>query len=237
MGSRGVIRSDYGGWVLLEVLAAVAVLAILVGPLAAGVIAILERGADTERQADSVGASDREDADVWVWGDRALEAVWSPGPGLRVQIAATADVSDAVVGFWADGWLVAQVSPTDTGQVAMDGPRWVDRAGQELVIRVRRADGPWGPPWRTLVPDVTGVAAAPAGGPEMGFGGEAVVHAPVAANPQFGLEGNSGYLVPGPSGSPFFATLVPAGPAGVRLDTTVGQSWLSEPGRGVDVYF
>jgi hypothetical protein len=206
MGTRGVIRRDPNGWVLLEVLAAVALLAILVGPLVTGVIAILERGADTERQADGVSASHPEGADVWVWGDRALEAVWSPGPVLRVEVAATDVVSDAVVGFWAEGWLIGEVSPTESGEATLGGSTWVGRAGQELVIRVRRADGPWGPPWRTLVPDVTGAAVAPAGGHETGFVGEAVVHSPVAANPQFGLEGNAGSLVPGPSGSPFFAT-------------------------------
>jgi type II secretory pathway pseudopilin PulG len=227
-----------GGWVLLEVMAAVAVFAILVTSLVSGFLGVVERGARTEQQADGLGAAGLQSDSAWTWGDRALEAAWSPGPILNVRIAATGGMADAVVGVWADGWLMGEVSPNDSGRVILGASTWADRDGQELVIRAREADGTWGPPWRTFVPDVTGIlVAAPGGVIADQSGGEATVHPPFAANPRFNMSGSGGAIVSGPSGTPFFATLIPPGPALVSLDGGACQSWLSEPGRGVDVYF
>lgn len=233
MSTRGA-----DGWVLLEVMAAVVVFAILIASLAAGFLAVIERGAGTERQADRLSPGELQGESAWTWGDRALEAAWMPGPTLNLRVATAGPISDTVVGVWTDGWLLAQVSPVENGWVNLGASIWTDRDGQELVIRVRQGDGPWGPPWRSIVPDLTGIAVGPAGGVVTGSaGGAATVHPPFAANPRFDMDGSSGEIVAGPSGSPFFATLIPTGPAAVMLDGAERQSWLSEPGRGLDVYF
>ncbi len=225
------------GWVLIEVLAAVTVLAILVGVMAAGVIGIIDRGGRTERQADGLGLHDAGAAQAWTWGDRALRAAWSPGPLLRMRIATAGAVSDAVIGFWADGWLVAEVGAGEDGEAAIGGATWMGKKGRELVIRVRQDDGPWGPPWRTLVPDVTGIVdSTPDGVPEGLTNAEAVVHPRFAGNPRFEMDRSGAEIVAGPSGLPFLTDLSPVGPTEVKLDDA-GQWWLSEPGRGLDVYF
>ena len=233
-----MIRTHNSGWVLLEVLAAVAVLVILVGPLVSGVVAIIERGARTELQADGLGSVSVSNQEAWTWGDRAFDVAWSPGPELRVQVAALGAVTNAVVGIWADGWLVTDAHSGESGQIAIGGATWMDRKGQELVIRVRQDDGPWGPPWRSLVPDVTGIVGSATGAVSTDpTDADVVVHPPLAANPRLEVHGNGAEILAGHSGSPFFVSAIPVGPAEVKLDGVTEQSWLSESNRGLDVYF
>jgi hypothetical protein len=232
-----------GGWVLLEVLAAMALLAILAGPLAMGVISILGQGDVAERQADDLGSRDLAGVGAWAWGDHVLGLAWSPGPSLTVRAAVAGVASEAgegsriVLGFWADGWLIVEANPEDDGSVTLGGSTWLDRDGQELVVRARRADGVWGPPRRTLVPDATGRVEVGAGGVSADAGrGEAVVHPPLAANPEVRMVSGGGEIVPGLSGYPFFATSLSNAPAGVELGGAQ-QSWLSQSQRSLDVYF
>ncbi|HLA83130.1 MAG TPA: hypothetical protein VJP78_16165 [Thermoleophilia bacterium] len=228
---------------MLEVLAAMALLAILVGPLAMGVIAILDRGDVAERQADDLGSRDLAGVGAWGWGDQVLGLVWSPGPSLTVRAVVAGvgseadDGSEIVLGFWADGWLIAEANPEDDGSVTLGGSTWLDRDGQELVVRARQADGVWGPPRRTLVPDASGRVEMGGEGMSADAGrGEAVVHAPFAANPEVLMISGGGEVVPGLSGYPFFATSLSDVPAGIELGGAE-QSWLSQSQRSLDVYF
>ena len=107
----------------------------------------------------------------WEWGPRVIAAWWRPGPVLHVRVSGTAGqaLTDAQVGLWADGWLVAEeaitINQTGVSAMANDvqiGPEfWTGMAESELVIRARVTGGAWGPPWRLAVPGAGGGTPAP----------------------------------------------------------------------------
>ncbi|MCL5736201.1 MAG: hypothetical protein M1274_11535 [Actinobacteria bacterium] len=65
-----------GGWILLEILVAVVMLALILGPLTTGMIGILGREVRAERQADIMSSRDLPGEQAWTWGDRAIQAGW-----------------------------------------------------------------------------------------------------------------------------------------------------------------
>jgi hypothetical protein len=222
------------GWVLLEVMAAVALFAVAVGALTGGIIAVGGQAAALERRVETIRTPDSGVADAWSWGAPAVMVSWTPGPVLTVAVLCAPRPPDLLVGIWADGWQVAETVPDGEGRVTVQPSDWSDRTGEELIVRVRTAGAVWGAPWRSVIPPITGMS--PLGSTTSdGVGGQAVAHSPGASSRQPDSIG-TGVVVPGVSGFPFFISSVPAGTAGVRWEGP-GQFWLSESYRTLDVFF
>jgi hypothetical protein len=189
----GKLRHSPGS-ILIEVLAAVVLLGVLLVPLSTAVQSAVGRAEAISEQAsrltaEQAGAGKRE---AWEWGPRVASGWWTAGPVLHLELAESP--GDAcVVGLWADGWLVGQVSPDGDGSVRVDPPTWSGLTGQELVARVGRPGDPWGPPWRLVIPDMfcrypspesqQQIAEGPSGADEI------VVHSPALANPRLEVSG------------------------------------------------
>jgi hypothetical protein len=111
------------------------------------------------------------------------------------------------------------------------------KTGDELVVRARAPGGPWGPPWRSLVPGAEGEVALPDAA-EIPAGAEhqVVVHAPAAGNAQLEASWEASPFEVGALGTPFMLWTSFSGPAAVNLDDS-SQQWFMEAGRELDVYF
>lgn len=230
-------ETDCRGWVLLELMTAVVMLAILTGTLSQGILSVCQRGTALEKVADCLGSVDSECAESWSWAAALITLSWDSGPTLRLRLMGGRNASTYFFGLWANGWLMTEANATEGGDAILGPNQWVDRVGQELVIRARSKDGLWGPPWRTVVPDVTGIVPVQSGDISADVGaGEIVIHLPVAANPEILLVPTGAVALPGPSGAPFFLSPPPSGLSGIEMDG-VSQSWLSESRRSLDVYF
>ncbi len=108
-------------------------------------------------------------------------AWWRPGPVLHIQAASGGD-EDRVVGLWADGWFLGEWEPSVDGGVQVGAPAWTDFTGDELVVRVRRVGGAWGPPWRLVIPATDGEILLSQVAGE-GEAGETVAHVPALGHP------------------------------------------------------
>lgn len=226
------------GSILVEVAIAVVLLAILVVPLAGGMLSAASRADAVRRHADRV-AGDRpgeRTLTAWTWGSEVRAAWWRPGPTLYVDTRRSGDQTPAV-GLWVDGWFLGEVEPDLEGLVRVGAATWSTSIGSELVIRARTSGGVWGPPRRSFVPGAEGVVTLPlSAGMVAGAEAEVVAHAPAAGNPSFQFSPDQVRPEPSPVGLPLVLRTTLSGPSGVSLDASA-QSWWMEAGRGLDVYF
>ena len=235
---RGIVcRGSYGS-IMIEVLVAMVLLAILILPLAGGMLSAAGR-VNTVKRFDPAAAEALTEEGVreaWSWGPRVAAAWWLPGPMLHIRPDRSGD-PPPTVGLWVDGWPLTAERPDPDGVTRLGSAIWSTYAGRELVVRVRISDGIWGPPWRSLVPGVTGAVLLPASAePVAGVDGLVVAHTPGAGNPAFEGSWTNSLPEPGPLGIPFLFPTGFTGPGGLRLDSAQ-QSWSVEPLRELDLYF
>jgi hypothetical protein len=227
-----------GGSILIEVVVAIVILAILIVPLAGGMLSAADRATTVRQQTARVADTPAGGAalQAWGWGSKVARAWWRPGPTLFVRPGLSSD-QVPTVGLWLDGWFLGEEDPDVDGVLSLDAATWSTYAGSELVLRARTPGGAWGPPWRLLVPGIEGLVSfpVPAGVPT-GAEGQLIAHAPAAGNPAFQLSWDQVCPKPGPLGLPLVLQTALAGPCGISLDRS-GQSWGMELRRDLDVYF
>lgn len=238
-----------GGSILIEVVVATLLVGVLVAPLASsfartvGDARRVRQG--VEGEASTGSGSGRSEG--WEWGSRVTAAWWRPGPVLHVRVSGTAGqaLTDAQVGLWADGWLVAEeaitINQTGVSAMANDvqiGPEfWTGMAESELVIRARVTGGAWGPPWRLAIPGAGGASPAPGSvlsGSQQGP--TVVVHRPGNGTSPLTASWSAVALTSPPFGLLFSVAPALQGWGGAALDGR-SQWWWMEDGRSVDLYF
>ncbi len=145
------------GFVLIEVLAAIFILGLLVVSLGTAVQRACASAIRLRDEAALLSSATRESAhgEAWEWGSIVDRMAWSPGPQLIVTVAG-GERGEGAVGIWADGWLLGEWPAPEEGTLTLGPVEWGGIVGQELVVRLRSGDGPWGPPCRTVVPDQYG---------------------------------------------------------------------------------
>jgi hypothetical protein len=234
LGSNWLLRSE--GLVLIEVMMAMVLLAMLIVPLVSAVQSVAGT-ADRirSRSASSFGPINSPSAcEAWKWGEEVSTAWWRPGPVLRIRAESGSD-EDRVVGLWADGWFLGEWEPSEDGDVQAGVPAWTDFTDDELVVRVRRVGGGWGPPWRLVVPAGDGEILLSEVAGE-GEAGETVAHVPALGNPALGLSWADAVPEAMPPGLPFLLPDPGPGTWEIGLDGRK-QSWKTESNRGLDTYF
>lgn len=224
------------GSVLIEVLAAMVILGLLIGPLVSGVQSAMERAETVRSQTANVSTPSRDSVvgDAWKWGTTVSSAWWRPGPILHIQLQRR-EGQRHVAGLWLNGWFQGEFEPDDNGNVLVRAPGWSNAAGDELVVRVRGAEGAWGPPWRLVVPAVDALLTTL--GPAEGGGMvETVTHVPALANPALKLSWAEAAPATSPPSLPFLLPSPGSGTCEINLDGRT-QSWVAGADRGLDVYF
>jgi hypothetical protein len=224
---------------------------LLVGPLATAFAGTVGTARSVRERAARFGeGATVVDTGAWEWGARVTSAWWRPGPVLHLRLAGAGDTGNTQVqlGMWADGWLVAEQSVTPgpasaegTGGAAAEvqfGPGlWSGLTEQDLMIRARIGDGPWGPPWRLVIPGPAGEAPAPGAtitDPTTSRG--VVVHRPGVGSTSLTASWSAPPLIPPPFGLVFALVPTVEGWCGMTLDAR--SQWLRiEEGRNVDVYY
>jgi hypothetical protein len=242
LGSTGATGAS--GSILIEVVVAVLLAGVLVGELAPALSASLYRAAQVDLQASSIGIETAATVrDSWDWAPSVSSSSWEAGPVLRVGCKQRDRADEQVAGLWAEGWFLGEHALDAGAGLRLEGATWEGMQGRELVLRVRESDGEWGPPWRTVVPDVYGDIGGPKATPlpaagEAGVlsGQETAVHVPWLATAVL----QSSWAV-GPDeavgiGSPVFVIPSTAGLRDIALTGNI-QTWLKEAGRVVDLYF
>ncbi len=238
-GTRGA-----AGTILIEVVIAVLLAGVLVGELVAALSAGMDRAAQVDAQVAAVGANTVPgDGEPWSWGPSVSSLSWDAGPVLRVGFRQRDRADELVAGLWADGWFVGEYQLDANAELRLAGATWEGMQGQELVLRVRESDGGWGPPWRTVVPNVYGdvdgekVAALPPDGEAGVLSGQAsAVHVPSLATPALGSSWAVRPMEAAGLGAPVFLVPSTAGLCDIALTDNI-QTWVKEAGRVVDLYF
>jgi len=233
------------GFVLVEVMVAALLAAFLVGPLATSMqnVVTLARNLRPDTGDLSILGVVGDEAAAWSWGPMVEAALWDLGPELRVSVR-SAGFGSLLVGAWADGWSVGEWDLEGADQLTLSAPVWSELTDKELIIRVREPQGPWGPPWRTIVPDAWCVLSEESatelvdGSANMGPAGEegAIVHVPAFAAPELKASWTSTPACRIALG----LALAPAAssPGWCEVDLAArSQSWYSVVGRGLDVYY
>jgi hypothetical protein len=235
------------GMILLEVLVAVVLIGLVVGPLAAALSGVIGQSRAVREAGAGEAASRRAGTKgLEGWGPRLTEASWRPGPMLRVATDLAGGVAgpEATVGIWVDGWAVGEVPVcaegepgAASGEVIVPASVWSGRAGGEVVLRVRTGAGSWGPPWRSAVPGQDG--GAPAVGTVAGAESErptSVVH-----RPGIGTSKLTASWAAAPLTAPTFPLLftLSASVQGWGQAVLDGRSqwWRMEEGRSVDLFY
>jgi len=250
--TRGVTPSltrrvgSNGGFILVEVLVALVLLAVLIVPLATGMTSALDGARKVRDQAAALADGTARSATLpaWDWGPMVAALHWTAGPAARIEVERGGD-PEAVVGLWVDGWFLGEWRPDEYGVLEIPEEEWSTRVGAELMVRVRQSEGAWGPPWRSVVPaEEYEPAVPPVGdgaseGDGATTGRETVVHVPGLANPAVHVLQTDVELEVDPLGLLF--DLVPPGVGvyEVLLADVAGasQSWSMEEGRALDLYF
>ncbi|OFW60567.1 MAG: hypothetical protein A2133_11945 [Actinobacteria bacterium RBG_16_64_13] len=231
------------GSILLEVLVALVVLGVLVGPMVTAVHSAVSGAAAARLQMSGARhvPSESSSGRAWGWGPRIADATWRLGPVLQIKVQPV-DGAVPVVGIWINGWFTGEQSPEPDGLLSVDSDLLSDRAGQELVVRERMPGEPWGPAWRSTVPDADGSVpgAMAAEGAESGEGAPGAVislaHAPGLASPALVASWTEAPVASLALGVPLF--LAPATTGRCELSLCGGtQSWWMESERVLDVYF
>lgn len=211
-----------GGSVLFEVLVAMFLLGLLIVPLA-GSLDRVQRG--LQRVEDEVPALSADGgSEGWRWGGPMLRARLTSATTIEVQPQAGAPAQDIRIGLWLDGWFSGEWLPQVDGPVIPLPASF----GSEVLLRARGSDGPWGSPWRLVVGP--GVASGTAGLSAVTVHGR--FRGPVEAGV---ADGSGSRRLTGQAGR-LHATPVAPGRADCEY-LTLTQSWSSEAGREVDLYF
>lgn len=222
---------------------AVALLGVLVGGLVSAALSNRSLGSAAVERAANLSGPGEASADPWAWGGPVVEASWHSGPVLVVGTRFWGSSAGVSVGLWVDGWFLGERQSSDEASVAIGPSLWGGRVGQEVVVRLRMGSGLWGVPWRTVVPDATGMVGGAAIGIDDGTSsahnldkGEACVHPRALGSLTPDPSLSSGVLSVGALGLPFMLSALPAGTVRVRW-AGLDQYWVAEPGRSLDVYF
>jgi hypothetical protein len=234
---KGTLRRSEG-LVLIEVLMAVVLLALLIVPLVNALQSAAGRADMARGQVARVSemAKNYEAGAAWEWGAAVSSAWWRPGPTLHMQFEAEEwSDQDLVAGLWVDGWFLGEWGPDGDNSIQVDARALAGCIGDELIVRVRRDGGAWGPPWRLVVPAADGVSLF-SDSADGGRSGEIVAHVPALANPALRLSWADTVPEATPPGLPFLLPSVGPSTCDVGLDGR-RQSWKTEAGRGLDVYF
>ena len=237
-----------GGFILIEILMGLVLLAILLGPLvtelktATDSAAVLATGRSAAtRDAGSDDRSADSPSRAWEWGPRVVSATWQPGPALEVKARALT-CSPPVVGVWVDGWFRGEESPNSDGLLRVKPARFAGCCGLELTLRARDQDGEWGPPWRSIVPDsyagVPATAAVMTAVLARDLQTEicTVAHPPELANPRVEASKRGISVSLDALRTPFFVGSLLSGRNDICVDADE-QSWSMEDGRALDLYF
>lgn len=225
-----------GGWILLEVIVAITVAGLLIGPLAGALLSSMALASRSRDRAAAVAGSTQfgKAAAAWEWGPRVLDVRWLGGPSLRAETVLGGDAAEVDAGVWIDGWFVGAWPVDQSRSVSVAHEVWEGREGAEVVVRARVGEAGWGPPWRLVVPGADG-ESVPGPSPSTGEEGEAVLHAPAAATPEVAVSWEAQPLLPElPRALVLPVALVGAVSAAVD---GAEQTWRVEAGRDLDVYF
>lgn len=238
-GGRGA-----AGSILIEVVVAVLLAGVLVGELAAAFSAGMARAAQVDVRVSSLGVdAAAAGKDSWNWGPSVSSLSWGAGPALRIGLRQRDRAAALVAGLWADGWFLGEHRLDANAGLRVAGATWEGMQGQELVVRVRDSEGEWGPPWRTVIPDVCGdiegekVAPLPAAEEADLVSGQATaVH--LASLSTAALESSwTGRPQEAASlGAPVFVVPSNSGLCDIGVMGNI-QTWLKEAARVVDLYF
>jgi len=146
------LRRGDRGFVLMEVLGAVVLFAMLIGPLTTCLLASVDRVVKVCERAADLSSITAESASrlAWSWGPMVTSLRWTSGPCAVADIAGLT-TSEGVIGLWVDGWFLGEWSLNGDGPFGLPAATWSGLEGRELVARVRPIDGSWGPPWRSTV--------------------------------------------------------------------------------------
>ena len=111
------------------------------------------------------------------------------------------------------------------------------------MVRLRQPDCAWGPPRRTVVPDVYGQIEGPRAREapaeeslEAKDEQATVVHVPALATAEPVSSGTGSTVAAGGLGVPLFLTPSTPGLRGITLEGET-QTWMVEDGRALDIYF
>lgn len=225
---------------LLDVLVALLLLAVLLGPLVDGVLATTRRVDALEKSSAAVGVADANESALafWNWGFGFAQAMWRPGPELVVQASRFDGQKDCRVGLWIQGWFLQEYAVDDAGSLSIGAATWHARSGQEVVLRSRLAGSTWGAPWRTVVPAADGVVAIAASALSPATHGPTswALHLACVANSAPVLSWSDTQGGPLDLTAPFVRSLPPAGVRQASLGT-LAQAWTQEEGRELDLYY
>jgi len=242
-GTALQIAGDRGS-VLVEVLAAMVLLTVLIVPLATGMTSAANGAGRVRDQAGGLADGTAESATVagWDWGLSVSSLQWESGPAARIKVDKPGG-AETIVGLWLDGWFRGESTPGVDGVLEVPVTIWSGLAGCEVTVRVREPESDWGPPWRSMVPaedyepDPTRVAGQdPVAGDGAMTGTETVVHVPGLANPIVQVSDTGFVFEVDPLGLLFYLLPPSAGVCCVGL-VDVAQSWRTEEGRALDLYF
>jgi len=234
------------GFLLIEVLVALVLLAIMIVPLAAGVSSGADRASDVRAKEACalLITSDSAALEAWRWGPMTVSLIWDRGPTALIHLEVQGGPGrPAVVGLWVDGWFQGELVPGENGLLEVAAADWAATAGCEVVIRARGPDGAWGPPCRSIVPsadyepgedETVGSEIST----ETGAIGETetVAHTPALAKPAVGISRSDVPLAVDPLGLVFSVPPEVEGPCGFVIDDSI-QYWQMEEGRALDLYF
>jgi hypothetical protein len=232
------------GFVLVEVCVAMFLLVACLLPVMGVALSVSGRTTRLDDRARALSASGIPAADPgaadWTWGPRPGRVTWVDGPVLQAELDATGAGAAELIGVWVDGWFLGESSTEDVPVVVLGTEAgWRAAAGREVVVRARRRNGPWGAPFRTLVPGL---------GEE---GSESLFESQAPTG-----SGDAALVMHVPSASPVELTIVTGGHAGEPVTTSIPlpfglpsvgpaqasccsivQAWMSIPSRALDVYF
>ncbi len=235
-------RRTVDGSILIEVLVALVLVSIALGPLSMSAQTARDRSREIVSNGEALSpfACLDSNAAAWSWGPRIVGGAWRPGQRLDLLVDAD-PLSGAVVGLWTDGWLIATLQPLGDGSLSADVGHLGGREGAELVARVRLGGQTWGPAWHTIVPAMLEGGArslAPAHFSEGGalYPAAVVVHVGSVSNPLLEVSGGSATASRDVTGLPFYLVPVTEGALEVRLNA-IPQSFMGEEARALDLYF
>jgi hypothetical protein len=148
-----------------------------------------------------------------------------------------------VAGLWADGWFLGEHGLDADGGLIVAEATWQGMQGRELLVRVRDLEGEWGPPWRTVIPDVYGdirgdkVVPLPSSEEANPLCGEAsAVHMPSLCTAALRSSWTGSPQQAASLGEPIFLRPSTLGLCDVGVTNDL-QTWRREAGRVVDLYF
>jgi len=167
---------------------------------------------------------------------------WKPGPLLSVAPGVGCD-GDVLVGIWSDGWLLGEWPLTAPDRLELGPSTWQGLTGIQLVLRVRKPEGYWGPPCRTVVADAYGNVAGTAAeigseaAPSTSFDGAfAVMHLTALATSDIETSWGAGVLT-----ELVHNLVIALGSAGSGVcavqSTDRTQTWIGHEGRKLDLFW